>query len=201
MPYPRRLLSSDESILREFRPHWRMLFIPAFWTVLGLVLLVPIWSTTDGTAGWVLTALTFGLWLYLGLWGFVKWWFTHYVLTNERLITRSGVFTRSGIEIPLESINDIRFSQNLLERMLKSGDLVIESAGEMGQSRFSDIPHPEDFQSLVYTVREERKAELQGGGAELDATRKLERLARLHKEGALTDEEFEAKKQDLLEDI
>ncbi len=142
------------------------------------------------------------LWLWFGLWRFIKWWFTWYILTSERLVTRRGVIARQGTEIPLENINDIKFSQTVLERVLKSGDLLIESAGEMGQSRFSDIPEPEEFQSLLYQVREQRASQLAGAGPHpTDATAKLERLAALHREGALTDEEFEEKKQKLLDEI
>ena len=34
---------------------------------------------------------------------------------------------------------------------------LIESAGESGQSHFRDIPDPEEFQSLLYRIREERR--------------------------------------------
>jgi len=135
------------------------------------------------------------------LWTFVSWFFTLYTITSERLITRRGAISRSGLEIPLENINDIKFTQNVLERLLQSGDLLIESAGEQGQSRFSDIPEPRDFQALIYRVREDRGAQLSGRGGPLEATTKLERLARLHRDGALSDEEFEAKKQELLGEI
>ncbi|MDH3470552.1 MAG: PH domain-containing protein [Acidimicrobiia bacterium] len=201
MAYPRRLLSEGEDVIKEFRPHWRMLAIPLGWTILAIAVVAAIWMFTDGLVGWILTAIVTALWLKVGLWSVVNWFFTLYIITNERLITRRGVISRSGLEIPLENINDIKFSQNVLERVLRSGDLLIESAGEMGQSRFSDIPEPEDFQALIYRVREERAAQLSGGGGPPDATTKLERLARLHREGALTDEEFEAKKQELLGEI
>ena len=104
---------------------------------------------------------------------------------------------REEVEIPLENINDVQFSQNVLERLLRSGDLLIESAGEQGQSRFADIPQPEEFQSLVYRVREERAVGLAGAAAQ-DPAAQLEALSRLHRDGVLTDEEFEEKKQKLL---
>lgn len=206
MAYPRRLLSEGESIVSEFRPHWRMLFIPVAWTVLAIAaaIVVAIVAPDGGPAdlvSWIVIAL---LWIYLGLWPFISWFFTLYVLTNERLITRKGVIARQGTEIPLENINDIRFSQTILERMLRSGDLLIESAGEQGQSRFSNIPQPEEFQSLLYEIREARVGALQRGGSPPvadDATSKLERLAALRKQGDISDEEYEAKKRQLLGEI
>ena len=123
---------------------------------------------------------------------------THYVITNERLIVRRGFIARQGKEIPLEVINDVAFSQTVIERVLRSGDLLIESAGEQGQSRYSDIPDPEGVQSLIYQMREARTLNLQGKAT---AVEQLEILAKLHRDGVLTDEELVEKKQKLLGDI
>jgi uncharacterized membrane protein YdbT with pleckstrin-like domain len=134
----------------------------------------------------------------------LRWVFTSYVLTSERLMTRTGMIARSGIELPLASINDVRFHQTVLERVLKSGDLVIESAGESGQSRFTDIPRPEEFQSLLYRTREQQQhnsaVEQSAKAAEVtrDPTEELERAARLRDDGVLSEEEFQAMKQRIL---
>lgn len=199
MTYPRRLLTEGEEIVREFRPHWRLLVIPAFWAAVGLAVVVVAWVMVDQTVvNWVVTGLGAAFIFWFGLRPFVHWWFTHYILTSERLIRRSGFIARRGVEIPLENINDVRFAQTVLERVLRSGDLLIESAGEMGQSRFSDIPDPEAFQSLLYRIREERTKDL-GVSHGPDPASQLEKLARLHRDGVLTDEEFAEKKQRLLD--
>ena len=78
--------------------------------------------------------------------------------------------------------------------------LLIESAGEQGQSRFRDIPEPEEFQSLVYRVREERSIGLTAAGQK-DPAAQLETLSRLHRDGVITDAEFEEKKQKLLDQL
>lgn len=210
MGYPERLLSEDEEIIRQFRPHWRMLFIPVVWTLLFGAAVVVGWlympDSPDwlGWVSWAVTGAAAVLWIRLALYPFVSWWFTWYVLTNERLITRAGILARRGLEIPLENINDVKFNQNILERVLRSGDLLIESAGEMGQSRFSDIPAPEEFQSLLYAVREERAKHLSGGpsrsGGGGGTVGDLERLATLLRDGMITQEEYEAQKRRLLEE-
>jgi len=138
----------------------------------------------------------------------INWWFTAYILTNERLITRSGVVARSGVEIPLENIANVLFHQNVIERLLGAGDLLIESAGESGQSPFNDIPKPDDFQALLYRTREDRAKSLAQTGvaaapaAEIpDAMERLERLTRLHRDGVITEAEYEEKRQQLLDEI
>lgn len=200
MAFPKELLTEGEEVLEEFRPHWRMLAVPGLWTLFFLAVGIGAFMLWDGTVPRVIAAIAFAAWLYFGLWRFVTWFFTWYVLTNERLITRRGIIARRGVDLPLENINDVRFSQSVLERVLRSGDLVIESAGEMGQSRFTDIGSPQKFQSRLYQVREDRVAAIGKEIAE-DPTATLERLASLHRLGSITDAEFEEKKQQLLDEI
>ena len=208
MGYPHKLLTEGEDIITEFRPHWRLLVVPLLWFILGIVLIVLVfqeWAWPDNTTADIITGVIIGFGIvYLVVRPFVKWAFTQYVLTNERLITRSGMIARSGIEIPLENITNVVFNQGVLERILKSGDLLIESAGESGQSRFEDIPRPDEFQSLLYRTREERTRELANDDStavQSDATERLERLARLYKEGVITDEEYAEKRRTLLDEI
>ena len=204
MTYPRRLLTEGEDVVREFRPHWRLLVFPFFWTILFGAVIALTWRFTPEVDAfdWGVTALAIVVFLKLGFYPFISWWFTHYILTNERLIRRSGVLARHGKEIPLENINDLAFSQNILERMLRSGDLLIESAGEQGQQRFGDIPDPEAFQSLVYKVREMRSKDLQRGSghAAMDDASQLERFSTLLKEGLISQSDFDRKKRELLGD-
>jgi uncharacterized membrane protein YdbT with pleckstrin-like domain len=198
MRYPESLLSEGEKIVRAFRPHWKSLIIPAGWTVLviiGVVLTPRLPSGWPRNVTYVILLLG---WIMVAVVPAVRWWFTQFVLSDERLILRKGVIARSGVEIPLEVINDVLFSQTVFERLLGFGDLIIESAGEMGQSRFSNIPRPDEFQSVLYRWREQRAKELSSTQSPSDT---LATLARLHAEGILTDEEFEAKKTKLLDEI
>jgi uncharacterized membrane protein YdbT with pleckstrin-like domain len=203
--YPRRLLTEDEEVIREFRPHWRLLIIPFFWALLFIAAIFFTWrlAPDNEVFDWIVTGAAVVAFFPLAFYPFISWWFTHYVLTNERLIRRSGVLSRAGVEIPLENINDMSFDQSILERMLRSGDVLIESAGEHGQSRFADIPQPEEFHSLVYKVREVRARDLQEGRDRPgeDSVGKLERLARLYREGLITEAEYEAKKAKLLDEV
>jgi hypothetical protein len=89
----------------------------------------------------------------------------------------------------------------MFERLFGTGNLLIESAGTHGQSRYSDIPDPERVQSLIYEVREGRKIEMESGGGRAAAespAAQLATLSRLHDEGKLTDTEFEVEKRKLL---
>jgi len=78
-----------------------------------------------------------------------------YVLTTDRLVIRNGILARHGRDIPLNRINDVSFSETVLERMLRSGTLVVESAGERGQISLTDVPRVEHVQREVYRMVDE----------------------------------------------
>jgi hypothetical protein len=200
MRYPRRLLGGDEDVVAEFRPHWSRILKEILLSVAVAVALVLIAVAFDfDYEGWVLAGVAV-IWLLLVARGFLTWWFTQHVITNERLIYRAGIVSKQGKEIPLEVINDVSFNQSVWERMIGSGDLLIESAGELGQSHYRDIPDPEQVQKVIYEAREARTIGLgRGPGGAITRAQQLEILARLHAEGRLTDEEFEAEKRTLTE--
>lgn len=197
MAYPRRLLSPGEDVVREFRPHWQFLVLPLLFFFVAVAAIVFASVQLEGAARWIVIVGAVALWVLLSVKRVADWLTTQYVITNERVVYRAGVFSRSGIEIPLESITNVAFNQSLVERFIRSGDLVIESAGETGQSRYTDIPDPEGLQSLIYQQREARTLTLRRGGSSV--ADELSGLQDLRERGVLTEEEFEAQKRRLLD--
>ena len=201
MPYPTRLLSPGEEVVTEFRPHWMAILGPvsitigALAAVVVLAFVVPASMTGLRQFGPAVVAV---IWLILTLRGFVRWLTTQHVVTNERVIHRQGFISKQGKEIPLEMINTVSFSQTVFERVVGSGDLVIESAGETGQTRYTDIPDPEGLQTLVYRNRENRMMTLERGGQGASKAEQLRILSELHDVGKLTDDEFSREKAKIM---
>jgi len=204
---PEDALTEDEEIIVSFRQHWKLLAIPFAWFVGALIALLVIYQWIPGgrNADIVLTLAVLGAFGWFVVRPVVDWWVTRYVLTNERLMTRKGLIAQSGVEIPLERITNVNFSQTFWERLLRAGDLLVESAGSTGQSRFTNIPRPDDFAAVLYKAREWRSKNMDGGprpaAAPDDAIEKLRRLKQLHEEGTLSAAEYEEKRQKLLGDI
>ncbi len=120
---------------------------------------------------------------------------------EQALVEAQYPLLRVSLHPPLEQVNDVTFTQTILERVLHSGDLLIESVGTQGQSKFSNIPEPEEFHSLLYKVREDRSMALQGVRhvpPANDSVSQLERLARLHEEGKISAEEYAELKKKIL---
>jgi uncharacterized membrane protein YdbT with pleckstrin-like domain len=201
--YPTRLLTEGEEILRQFRPHWKVLLPAIGWAMLLAALAGLATAVLSFDWVWWSAGLAVVLWLGLSIRALVDWYATNYVLTNERIVVRRGLIARSGTEIPLENITNVLFSQRVIERLLGYGDVTVESAGSQGQSRLADIPDPEAFQSEVYRARELRSLHFRSTdhGEARDAVQQLEALADLRERGHLTDEEFAAKKRKLLGDL
>lgn len=201
MPYPTKLLNQGETVELDLRPHWWYL-VPRL-SLLTLAVLLGLWAFT--TAAWVqavagvvvLVALGFFLIRLLG------WMTTNFVVTSDRVIYRSGVLTKRGIEIPLDRINTVVFHQGPFERIIGAGDLEIESAGAT-PSRFTDIRKPSIVQAEIYKqseANENRKFDRIGanaGGGGLSVAEQLEKLEGLHERGAITEDEYQAQKAKLL---
>ncbi|MCB1245785.1 MAG: PH domain-containing protein [Acidimicrobiia bacterium] len=205
MRWPENSLTENESIVTSFRPHWKVLAVRALIVVAAIVVAGLVdWAIDGGSLiVWSLALIAILIAIVKPL---VDWWFTRYVLTTERLITRKGLIAQSGIEIPLDRITNVNFSQTVIERMLGAGDLLVESAGETGQSQFSDIPHPDRFQATLYKVREARTIALGRGTEHQDRSagkgaEAIRELAKLRDEGLISDEEYEAKRAKLLREL
>lgn len=158
MGYPDRLLTEGESVVYDMRPHWRVLFYPA----IALVLLVFVvvfalgWLPDDWDwARWAVlavAALLLFLWVLVPV---VRWATSQYVITNRRVIVRTGIVARQGRDMPLARINDVHFSYGVIDRVLGCGDLVVESAGETGQLLIRAVPDVEMVQRELFRLHEE----------------------------------------------
>ena len=199
-------LNPNEEIALDMRPHWW--FFSKQIAVLLATSLLGVLAIVFASDRQVVVLLAVGLLFLALLWfglRYIVWATTHFVLTTDRLITRDGVFTRAGVEIPLERVNTVFFSQTLFERLLGSGDLVVESASEQGAQRFTDIRKPLDVQNEIYQQMEanenrkfDRVGQNLGGSSGKSIPDQIAQLDELRKQGVLSDSEFQTKKSELL---
>jgi uncharacterized membrane protein YdbT with pleckstrin-like domain len=200
-------LIRGENVVLEMRPHWIALVGPLVVTLLVLI----GWSLALANAPHSGGSRTVVVWgpIVLGLVvllvyvlpRLVAWATSLFVVTTDRIVHRRGLVAKASMEIPLEAINDVRFEQNVFERIIGAGDLVIESAGERGREVFGDIRHPEMVQREIYQQGETNKQRMYQGGSPRSGPStagELERLADLRDRGVLTQAEFEAQKRRIL---
>ncbi|MDH3705540.1 MAG: PH domain-containing protein, partial [Acidimicrobiia bacterium] len=150
MPFPRELLSADEEVVLDLRPHWWQITPSAI--VLGLAILLGIaafaWDLHESIK-FILGLGILAALIWFGI-NYATWVSTSFVVTNERIISRSGVVSKKGVEIPLDRVNTVHFSQRLFERAIGAGDITIESASERGQQHFHNVRKPNKVQQEIY---------------------------------------------------
>jgi len=210
MAFPRRLLIEGEEIVLDLRPHWIALVLP---TVVTLLLIVGYgvalaYAPEEGAGrailvwgGLVLALLVF---IWFPLRAYVAWATSNFAVTTDRVIHRQGFIAKRSMEIPLEAINDVRFQQTILERVVGAGDLIIQSASEYGRNVFANIRNPEHVQRTIYQQGERNKERMYQGRSTPGApqapsvTTELQRLADLRDKGVLTEAEFQDQKKKIL---
>ncbi|HEX6330779.1 MAG TPA: PH domain-containing protein [Actinomycetota bacterium] len=212
MVFPRRLLIEGEELVLDLRPHWIALVVPALVSLLVVVgwILVLVFAPEDGTGRTVLMWTSLAVGVVILLWypvrAFVAWITSNFAVTSDRVIHRQGFIAKHTMEIPLEAINDVRFQQSILERIVGAGDLVIQSASEYGRNVFANVRDPEAVQRTIYEQGERNSERMFRGrdagrgpspSAPAVAT-ELERLADLRDRGVLTEAEFQNQKKRIL---
>ncbi len=213
MPYPRKLLNPQEEIILDLHPHWWFFIWQAVLLVAAIVVAILLATTGNDTLTLIGILLVLAALAWFGF-RYVRWTTTYFVLTTDRLISRYGIVSRRGVQIPLERVNNVNFSQTMWERLIGAGDLIIESAGEQGTQRFKDVRKPDLVTNAIHIEMEsnerrkyERLAPGSVGGSTLppppppqaDVLAQLEKLEELRQRGVLSQEEFDEQKAKLLE--
>ena len=206
MAFPKRLLAGDEEIVLDLRPHWMALVAPGIWTIALLLVfifglrLLP--DTAPSLLRWGLFLIVLIVFASTPLPKYLAWATSHFVVTSGRVIHRFGLVAKHSTEIPLESVSDVEFGQGMLERLVGSGDLTIESPGENGQTHFVHVRNPEHVQKTLYelieAVRRNAPSGARGSVTPISVADELAKLDRLRQQGIISEEEFRAQKSRLL---
>ncbi len=213
-------LMPGENMVLSGNPHWWYFWkqVAAGVGVLALLFLLfsvdSDWVSTGIT--WV-AALAFVVWLANTIYALVQWRTTRFAVTDQRVAYQSGIIRRSGVSIPLNRINNVNFEQSLIARMLNNGVVTIESAGETGDSVFENIPDPEKVRTVIFgqmqadeqadshrdaaAIRDALQGQPLGGSSAPTAQSRLDELEELQRRGLVSDEEFEIKRRQIVEDL
>jgi membrane protein YdbS with pleckstrin-like domain len=145
------MLRENEKLILDLHPHWWYFAKAMVATVVAVIL--AIFLLASGPSWDWLRLLAAVLVLASLVWlaeRYVHWVTTYFILTTDRVIYRQGIVAKRGMEIPLQRINTIFFSQRFFERILGLGDLKIESASRTGAEVFEDIRNPDRVQHEIY---------------------------------------------------
>jgi uncharacterized membrane protein YdbT with pleckstrin-like domain len=142
-----KILNPGENIVLSTRTHFKALIVPGILVLVILALAILADKTfVGGTFSWALWGVAALLALWFGAKPFLEWMTSTYTMTDRRLITRTGIITRRGHDIPLSRISDVAYERDLIDRMLGCGTLIVSDASTNGRVLLHDIPDVEEAQ-------------------------------------------------------
>ncbi len=149
----KKLLNEGEHVVLSTRTHVKVLFLPTVVLILlaGISGYLSSLPTGDAAGTWrlVIWVVTGVLVVWFVVAPFLRWLLATYTLTGRRLVTRTGVFTRRGHDIPLNRISDVSYEKGVIDRVFGCGTLVISDASELGRVELHDIPRVEKAQLVL----------------------------------------------------
>lgn len=146
------------SVYKHLLPHERQVitvrFHPAVLIrpvaeVLGGLALAGLLSTTVTHGNGTAMLIIWGVWLILVLRLLLKiwqWLEDYFVVTSQRLLLATGIFTRNVNMMPLGKVTDMSFRRSAMGRILGYGEFIVESAGQdQALRRVDHLPYPEQL--------------------------------------------------------
>jgi uncharacterized membrane protein YdbT with pleckstrin-like domain len=159
------LAVGEQSVLM-LHPHWKTLVRPvaAAFVVVAVLLVAEVLIPSGKAAGMerlVVAAVAIALLMWWLMYPLLRWRTTRYELTTRRMRIRDGIIARRGRDIPLSRVTDVSFRKGLLDRLLGCGTLIVESAGEHGEIRLTEIPHVERVQATLFQLVEDERLRME----------------------------------------
>jgi uncharacterized membrane protein YdbT with pleckstrin-like domain len=143
-------LGPGERVIFEGHPSWRAIldfYLKGLAATAAICLLIALVTGLIGdetnTSLVVLVAVA-GVGITI-LAGFVKRIATSYTITNRRLHIKRGIVSRTIQETRLERVQNVNYTQSVVQRMLQIGDVDFDTAaGDDYNFVFSGVAEPAD---------------------------------------------------------
>jgi len=169
LTFPER--DSEEEIYLALRPHWFtnfkwialtiiMLLVPVLFKYLSFLNILPLNYRFEVSLFWFLLTFLYAFEKFLG------WYFNVFIITNQRVvdIDFQNMLNKHFAEADLDMIQDVSSSvKGIFGTFLNFGDVLIQTASEINQINFEQVPCPEKVIRLLRELREEAEVKIEGG--------------------------------------
>ncbi|HEU5250032.1 MAG TPA: PH domain-containing protein [Thermoanaerobaculia bacterium] len=208
MAYAEKNLAPGESIAYRARYHWiyyrltlALLLVAAvfglWWWISGRELQARPASSLFGTIALALLAVAALHFLARRIRASAD----EFVVTNRRVIRKTGLVAREAEHAPIDKIQDVTVDQGVGARLLGYGTVILETASESGRIVIPDIADPEKFRSAIWGQTSAAAVPAPGRptvAGESPAAARLAELETLRTRGLLTTEEYTRKREEIL---
>jgi membrane protein YdbS with pleckstrin-like domain len=207
MGYAEKNLAPGETILHRARYHWIFYRVPLLLFLLAVLLGIASFYATQKAPGEGVArpvgflALGFAaLAAVLFLARRIRASADEFVVTNRRVMRKTGLVAREIEQVPVEKIQDVTVEQGVLGRLLGYGTVLVETASErMGMLAFPDIARPEAFRNALWgRAADSGAATAAPAPAARSPKERLAELENLRQQGLVSQEEYAAKRTEIL---
>jgi hypothetical protein len=153
----------------------------------------------------------------------LDWLNERYIITNRRVIEVRGIINKHIRDSALEKVNDVDMNQSIVGRLLGYGTVQIITGSDIGVNMFRRISNPVRFKREMLNAKEKLNedsavaepeepapssppveakkapAPAPDSAAAPNIPTLIVELAELRQQGLLSEEEFQAKKKELLD--
>lgn len=157
----------QETVQLVIRPSMKL--VRAGYTTVFVVLFLAVLAYTNSPDMQKLTAWVLAIPALLLLWPLkyhLRCRYTHMTLAGDKLRYETGILSRSKRVIQLTKVQDVRVDQTVTQRLLRTGDISLETAGETSLLTIRNVDDPDAATARILRVAHpeigERKAG-QGG--------------------------------------
>lgn len=142
MSYIQNNLQAGEEIKYKADIHWYIFVLPTVLLLLGAFL-----SSAQTSFIYYIGLLL----LLLGLFQLIKRVLlkmgAEYVITNKKVILKSGILSRDALELILSKCEGLRINQSIMGRILGFGSIVVTTGGATNTFKF--IANPIKFRNEI----------------------------------------------------
>lgn len=206
MGYLESILGGDEHVVFTTRRHWMVIASTVIVATIASVIIIAVGvffaHDTDSLSLLLLLLLIVPVGRLVTT--YLNWWNDQFIVSTRRIIQIKGIFNKHVIDSSLEKVNDVVMDQSVMGRLLGYGDIEILAASEIGVNKLLKIANPIRFKTTMLN----QKHSLSDEGGESGHPRRapqqrtvpelIEDLSNLRDQGVITEEEFQAKKTQLM---
>ena len=138
-------LADGETVVFTAHAHWKAIAGPALLAlgvtaaaVYALLVLVPD-PQDQAWQRWLVIGLAVAVVLAATVRPLLSWFASTDTLTTRRLISRRGVLARHGRDIPIARVHSVSYRRSVLDRLLGSGTVVVQTAGHDSDVELRDV--------------------------------------------------------------
>ncbi len=213
MGYVDSLMGRNEKPVLITRQHWLVLAVAALidgFSAIAVVVIAVLLARVQGVLAVLAVLAVFPI-VHFAI-RYLNWFNQQFIVTNRRVMEIRGVINKRVSDSSLEKVNDVVLEQSIVGRFMNYGTVEIITGSDIGVNFFRHMAQPVRFKTEMLNQKE-NMAELDSFGARAkrvlteeppttgDIPELLAELDELRKKGIITEQEFEAKKTDLLSRI